>query len=155
MKKFASRLIICLIFVLVSQVSDARSHDRRLITFEGAALESMSREEFLALEQIEVTLTRTNSKGKTTVGTYSGVRWSVLAEAIGAQDANSIRVIASDGFEQAYALDVLVAAGSLFALLKDGGPLTEEETNGQLWFCAGEDYTANFWTKYIAKIVVP
>ncbi|HBG01249.1 MAG TPA: hypothetical protein DDW87_06725 [Firmicutes bacterium] len=155
MKKFACCLILLLTFVLAYQVSDAKAHDQLLLTFEGAAVETITREEFLALEQIEVTLTRTNSRGKTTVGIYGGVRWNVLAEAIGAQDAQSIRVVASDGFEQAYSLDVLEAPGSLFALFKDGEPITEEETNGQVWFCASEDYTANYWTKFVAKIVVP
>lgn len=130
------------------------AHSETLLTFEGAKVEQMTWEEFLALEQITVTLTRKNSKGKTTTGTYTGVHWKVLARAIGAEDAKSVKAIASDGFEQAYPLDLLEDPNSLFALYKDGEFVTEEEANGQIWFCGSEAYTANYWTKFIAKIVV-
>ncbi|HHT91574.1 MAG: hypothetical protein QM451_12675 [Bacillota bacterium] len=155
MKKFASCILVILLTLLICPARSGTAQEEVLLRLEGAVLESMTREEFLALEQIEVVLTRTNSRGKTTVGTYRGVRWSELAKAIGAEEAKSIRVVASDGFEQAYTLDVLKAPGSLFALSKDGEPITEEPQNGQIWFCASEDYTANYWTKFVAKIVVP
>jgi hypothetical protein len=128
--------------------------DEILLTFEGAAAEQMTVKEFMELEQMTVELTRTNSKGKTTTGIYTGVHWKTLAEAIGAQDAQSIKVVASDGFEQAYPMEVLMAPGSLFAVYKDGEPITEEKENGQVWFCADEEFTANYWSKFIVKIVI-
>ncbi|HHX54061.1 MAG TPA: hypothetical protein GX704_04045 [Clostridiales bacterium] len=139
-----------------SSVSGAQpaADDEILLAFEGAESKQLTRGEFLALEQLTVELTRTNSKGETTTGTYQGVHWSVLAEAIGAEDAQSVEVVASDGFGQAYTMDVLTAADSVFALYKDGDPITEEEESGQIWFCAGNDFTANYWSKYVVKIVV-
>ncbi len=128
--------------------------DEILLTFEGASVEQMTRGEFLALEPLTVELTRTNSKGKTTTGTYTGVHWETLAEAIGAQDAKSVELEASDGYVQAYSMDSLKAPTSVFALYKDGEPITEEEHNGQVWFCASEDYTANYWAKFVVKITV-
>lgn len=125
-----------------------------LLTFEGAAVDALTLEEFLSLPQMTVKLTRTNSRGKTTTGHYTGVHWKVLAEAIGVQGARSVQVIASDGFEQVYPLEVLEAEDAVFALYKDGQPITEEEGNGKVWFCASEAYTANFWTKFIVKIVI-
>lgn len=136
-----------------SKLSEA-DDDEILLSFEGALVEQITRREFMALEQMTVELTRTNSKGKTTTGTYTGVHWKTLAEAIGAQDEQGVKVVASDGFEQAYPIEVLMAQDSLFALYKDGEPITEEEENGQVWFCAGETFTANYWTKFIVKIVV-
>jgi len=138
----------------VSGVQTDDDGDDIILTFEGAEAEQMTRREFLALEQIAVELTRTNSKGVTTTGTYQGVNWKVLAEAIGAEDVQSIEVAASDGFGQAYSMDVLTAPDSVFALFKDGEPITEEEENGQIWFCASNDFTANYWTKYIVKVIV-
>ena len=81
------------------------------------------------------------------------MHWNVLAEAIGAQQAKAVQVIASDGFEQVYPLEVVQAADSVFALYKDGTHYRRSK-NGRVWFCASEDYTANFWTKFIVKIVV-
>jgi hypothetical protein len=131
----------------------SRADDEILLTFEGASVEQMTVGEFMALEQMTVELTRTNSKGKTTTGAYTGVHWKTLAEAIGAQNAQSVKVVASDGFEQAYPMEVLMAPNSLFAVYKDGEPITEEDGNGQVWFCADEEFTANYWTKFIVKIV--
>ncbi len=161
MKKIILPVLVCLLVLTGCGIpsaalnkSDAADDDQVLLTFEGADVPQLTREEFLALEQMTVSLRRTNSRGKTTTGIYSGVHWLVLAEAIGAQDAKSVRVIASDGYEQAYSLDVLQASDSLFALYKDGKPITEEDHNGKIWFCASENYTANFWAKFIVKIVV-
>lgn len=158
MKKTAILSLVVLIvafgYGLNPVVVESSALAEQILAFEGVAVEQMTREEFLSLEQMTVELTRTNSKGKTTTGTYSGVHWKVLAAFIGAQDAKSIRVVASDGFEQAYSLDILEAPDSLFALYKDGEPITEEAQNGQVWFCASEQYTANYWTKFIVKIIV-
>ena len=67
---------------------------------------------------------------------------------------NSIEVVASDGFVKAYPLEVLEAEDSLFALYKDGEAISEEDESGQLWFCAGAAFTANYWSKYLVKIVI-
>ncbi len=126
-----------------------------LFTIEGAELAAMTRGEFMALQQCKYYITRTNSKGETTSGDYSGVKWGVLAEAIGApENAQSVTVIASDGFSQAYTMEILNADKSLFAIYKDGVPITEEADNGQIWFCADESFTANYWTKFMTKIVI-
>jgi hypothetical protein len=152
--KKVSIVPIGILLVLCAASAGLASGGEILLTFEGAAVETMTVDEFLALPQITVELTRTNSRGKTTTGVYSGVHWNVLAEAIGAQHARAVQVIASDGFEQVYPLEVLEAADSLFALYKDGEPITQDEGAGKVWFCASESYTANFWAKYIVKIVV-
>ncbi len=129
--------------------------DEVLLTIEGAEKSELTREEFMSLEQCTYEISRTNSKGKTTTGTYKGIRWETLAEAVGApKDAKSVTVIATDGFSQGYGLDVLNAEKSMFAIQKDGEPITEEAENGQIWFCADESFTANFWTKFITKIVI-
>mgnify|MGYP000891914622 FL=1 len=159
MKKIAILSLVVLILVFGSGlnplvVESSTLAKQVILTFEGVAVEQMTWEEFLALEQMTVELSRTNSRGKTTTGTYSGVHWKVLAPFIGAQDAKSIRVVASDGFEQAYSSDILEDPDSLFALYKDGEPITEEAQNGQVWFCASEQYTADYWAKFIVKIIV-
>ena len=153
MKKIAF-IVWLVVLMLGASFPSYAQEDAILLTFEGAQVDSITWEEFLALEQLAVELTRTNSKGKTTTGVYTGVHWNVLAEAIGAQQAKAVQVIASDGFEQVYPLEVVQAADSVFALYKDGEPITEDPKNGRVWFCASEDYTANFWTKFIVKIVV-
>lgn len=129
--------------------------DEVLFTIEGAEKTELTRAEFMALEQCVFHISRTNSKGVTTTGDYSGVNWDVLCEAIGVPtDAESVTLIASDGFTQAYSMDVLYAEKSMFAIEKDGLPITEESENGQVWFCADESYTANYWTKFVTKIVI-
>lgn len=130
------------------------SDDETLLTIEGANIDSMTMGEFRALEQKEFTLTRTNSKGKTTTGTYTGVQPSVLLKAIGAQDYSSIKLTASDGYEQIYTKDIMEAPDALFAILQDGAPISEDAEDGQIWFCAGEGFEANYWTKYVTKITV-
>ena len=69
-------------------------------------------------------------------------------------DAQSVTLIASDGYSQAYTMDIFSAEKSIFAIEKDREPITLEEENGQVWFCADESYTANYWTKFITKIVI-
>lgn len=160
MKKITLILSLILVLLLGSWASSSGAEgipwdpERVLLTFEGAEIEQMTVAEFLSLEQITVHLVRTNSKGKTTTGDYTGVHWTVLSKAIGAERANSIEVVASDGFVQAYPLEVLEAEDSLFALYKDGEAISEEDESGQLWFCAGAAFTANYWSKYLVKIVI-
>ncbi len=135
--------------------SGVQDTDDILFTIEGAEKSELTCAEFLAIEQCTFHITRTNSKGKTTMGDYTGVRWDALASAVGApEDTQSVTLIASDGFSQAYSTDVLSAENSIFAIEKDGEPITEEPENGQVWFCADESYTANYWTKFITKIVI-
>lgn len=150
----ATAILVLVTAVLCASSAALGAQGEILLTFEGAAVELLTLEEFLALPQLTVPLTRTNSRGKTTTGIYTGVHWKVLAEAIGAEHAKFIQVIASDGFEQVYPLDVLEAEDSLFALYKDGEPITQGDQSGKVWFCASEEFTANYWTKYIVKIVV-
>lgn len=126
-----------------------------LLTIEGAEKTTLSRAEFLAIEQQTYHITRTNSKGETTQGDYTGVTWDSLAAAIGAPtDTKSVTLVASDGYSQAYTMDVLEAEQSLFAIEKDGAPITLEADNGQVWFCADESFTANYWTKFITKVII-
>lgn len=123
--------------------NDTQDADEVLVEIEGAQKTQLTRGEFLALEQCTYNITRTNSKGKTTTGEYSGVKWGILAEAIGApKDALSVMVIASDGFSQAYSMDILNAEKSVFAIYKDSAFITEEDENGQIWFCADENFTS-------------
>ena len=129
-------------------------HNRTILTFDGAASTELTLGEFLDLPQMTVQLTRTNSKGKTTTGIYTGVHWTELAKAIGVSNTQSVLLVASDGFEQVYPLEVLQAPDSLFALYQDGKPITQEAHNGQVWFCADGEFTANFWTKFVVKVVV-
>lgn len=138
-----------------SAESGAEDEDAVLFVIEGADKTQLTRGEFNALEQSTFRISRTNSKGETTTGDYTGVRWDVLSQAIGApDDAKSLTLSASDGFSQAYAMDVFRTGKSIFAIEKDGSPITEEPENGQVWFCADESYTANYWTKFISKIVI-
>ena len=157
MKKITSITVALVTLVLLSSLvfSSAEEYQEQiLLTFKGVKQEQMTLNEFLDLKQRTVELTRTNSRGKTTAGTYTGVHWSVLAEAIGAEAAKSVQVVASDGFEQIYPLEVLQAPDSLFALYQDGKLITKEEHNGQVWFCASKEYTANYWTKFIVELVI-
>lgn len=135
-------------------VPDSMS-DQILILIEGADKTQITFAEFLAIEQSSYEISRTNSKGKTTTAVYSGVKWDKLAKAIGApKDVSAVTVVASDGFSQAYGLDVLNAEKSIFAMYMDEGPITQDSDKGQIWFCADESFTANYWTKYIEKIVI-
>ncbi len=163
MKKTKPVLIFLLILSVLSasacavQPVDAESfnNDGVLFTVEGANKTELTLVEFLAIEQCTYNITRTNSKGETTTGDYAGIRWEALAEAVGApDDAQSVTLVASDGYSQAYTMDILSAEKSIFAIEKDGQPITLEEENGQVWFCADESYTANYWTKFITKIVI-
>ena len=149
----ATAILVLVTAVLCASSAALGAQGEILLTFEGAAVESLTLEEFLALPQLTVPLTRTNSRGKTTTGIYTGVHWKVLAEAIGAEHAKFIQVIASDGFEQVYPLDVLEAEDSLSPFTKTANPLLKA-TRAARWFCASEEFTANYWTKYIVKIVV-
>ena len=122
--------------------------------FVGDSKLSITENMWAELPQIEVTLTRTNSKGDTTTATYKGLHWNTLAEAIGVSDYKTVTLVASDGYEQAYTKDVLEDPNSIFATLQDGSPITSNPDDGQVWFCASENFTANYWAKYIEKIVV-
>ena len=163
MKAIKQVLIFLVILIALSvsacaaqpAVSESVSNDEILFTIEGADKTELTMGEFLALEQCTYSITRTNSKGETTTGDYTGVKWENLAETIGApDDAQSVTLIASDGYSQAYTMDIFSAEKSIFAIEKDREPITLEEENGQVWFCADESYTANYWTKFITKIVI-
>lgn len=133
----------------------AQSDSEVLFVIEGAEKTELTRADFSAIEQCTCTISRTNSKGETTSGDYTGISWNALAEAIGApSEIQSVTLIASDGYSQAYTMDILTTGKSMFAIEKDGAPITEEAENGQVWFCADESYTANNWTKFIEKIVI-
>ncbi len=135
--------------------SNAKNDSEILFVIEGAEKTELTRADFSAIEQYTYTISRTNSKGETTTGDYSGIAWTALADVIGApSEIQSVTLIASDGYSQAYTLDILTTGKSIFALEKDGKPITEEAENGQVWFCADESYTANNWMKFIEKIVI-
>ena len=125
-----------------------------ILTFEGASVEQMTMGEFKALPMQEVELSRTNSKGETVVGVYTGVLWTDLAAAIGAAPESNINIIASDDYQMAYTPAELNAEGSIFAIAKDGEAISPADEAGKVWFCASESLTANYWGKYIVKIVV-
>lgn len=125
-----------------------------ILTFEGASAEQMTMGEFKALPMQEVELSRTNSKGETVVGVYTGVLWTDLAAAIGASAESNISIIASDDYQMAYTPTELNAEGSIFAIAKDGEAISPADEAGKVWFCASESLTANYWGKYIVKIVV-
>lgn len=125
-----------------------------ILTFEGATAEQMTMGEFKALPMQEVELSRTNSKGETVVGVYTGVLWTDFAAAIGASPESNIKIIASDDYQMAYTPAELNAEGSIFAIAKDGEAISPADEAGKVWFCASESLTANYWGKYIVKIVV-
>ncbi len=110
-------------------------------------------EDFLALPQTERFLSRTNSHGITTEGTFTGVEWSALADIIGFDAKNSATLVASDGFEVIMTSMYLNEDESMFALYQDGEYIRSKD-NGRIWFCVGETFTANFWVKYIEKIII-
>lgn len=124
-----------------------------LKVFVGDDRRQVSEEEFLALPQIEKHLSRTNSKGETSEADYSGVHWSELAKALNFDPDTTVTLVASDGYEVVLTSDILNDPDSLFAITQDGAPI-ESEGDGKVWFCASENFTANYWVKYVAKIVI-
>ncbi len=124
-----------------------------LFTVEGANVSSMTLGEYLALEQMTVTLSRTNSHGETFTGTYEGVHFTTLKDALGIGDFSSIELEASDGYTMVYTADILEDADSVFAVIQDGAAI-ESEGDGHMWFCGSENFTANNWCKYVVKITV-
>ena len=91
MKAIKQVLIFLVILIVLSvsacaaqpAVSESVSNDEILFTIEGADKTELTMGEFLALEQCTYSITRTNSKGETTTGDYTGVKWENLAETIG------------------------------------------------------------------------
>ncbi len=121
--------------------------------FVGDERVTITEEQFMALPQVEMEISRTNSFDETTVGTYKGVHWTELAKAIGADPDTSATVVASDDFEMVISSEILNDPGSMFALYQDGEYI-ESEGDGRVWFCASENFTANNWAKFVVKIVV-
>ncbi len=113
----------------------------------------LSQAEFEKLAMVTKDLTRTNSKGFTTSGTYKGVQWKSFAEKFGFDSNKSARVVASDGYETIISAEMLNDADSLFAIYENGEPI-KSDGNGKTWFCVSNKYTANFWAKYVFEIVV-
>jgi hypothetical protein len=138
-----------------SETQDAgqSAEETLLKCFIGENKSTISEADFLALPQIEKTLTKTNSKGETTTGNYKGVHWSEIAKFIGADLLSSIVLVASDGYEVTLTSDILNDEDSLFAYYHDGVNI-ESEGDGRIWFCASENFTANNWVKYVEKLVV-
>jgi hypothetical protein len=132
----------------------APQSDEALIKcFVGDQKVILTEADFLSLPQIEKTLTKTNSKGETTTGVYKGVHWTEIADFIGADAKSDAVIVASDGYEITITTDMLNDPDSLFALYQDGKNI-ESEGDGRVWFCASENFTANNWVKYVAKIVI-
>jgi|GEM_PF-648907 len=137
-----------------AEIVGLAADDQVILTFEGATVEQMTMSEFKSLPMQEVELSRTNSKGETVVGVYTGVLWADLAAVIGVSSESDIKIIASDNYEMAYTPAELNAEGSIFAIAKDGEAISAADEPGKVWFCASESLTANYWGKYIVKIVV-
>lgn len=136
------------------EATAATQSDATLVKcFVGDQKVLMTEADFMALPQIEKTLTKTNSKGETTTGVYAGVHWADIANFIGADTTSDVVLVASDGYEMTITSDMLNDPDSLFALYQDGEYIQSED-DGRIWFCASENFTANNWVKYIAKIVV-
>ncbi len=114
----------------------------------------ISKEDFEALPMVEHEISRTNSKDETHVAVYKGVKWAEIANFVGIPaDAATVIAVASDGYEVAITADMLADEQSMFALYEDGEPI-ESQDGGEIWFAAGEAYTANNWAKYIVELKV-
>lgn len=124
-----------------------------LFTVEGADVDSMTLGEFLALDQMTVTLSKTNSVGETTTATYQGVHWNTIKQALGIDSYSAITLEASDGYTITHTPDILEDPDSIFAVIQDDEPI-ESDGDGRMWFCGSENFTANNWCKYVVKITV-
>ncbi len=102
---------------------------------------------------IEQEISRTNSAGETSTGTYKGVAWSELANFAGVDVDSTIGAVASDGYEIELTSDMLNDPQSMFALYENGEPI-ESQDGGEVWFCAGEAFSANNWAKYLVELKV-
>ena len=131
----------------------SQSEEPLIKCFVGDQKVILTEADFLALPQIEKTLTKTNSKGETTTAVYKGVHWTEIAAFIGAEAMSDAVIVASDGYEVTITADMLNDPDSLFALYQDGEYIESEE-GGRVWFCASENFTANNWVKYVTKIVI-
>ncbi|MEG2116667.1 MAG: hypothetical protein RRZ69_03180 [Clostridia bacterium] len=125
-----------------------------ILTIEGGKIASLSKDDFLDLTQNEFEISRTNSKGVTTNAKYKGVTWVDLSKAIGAEKATKVTLISSDGYEKAYDIATLTTGNSIFAIYQDGKNISPSPLEGQIWFCADESLTANYWSKYVNKIKI-
>lgn len=144
--------------IVVSQVKNEtgdteKTEDAFLTVTANGKSYPLTKDEILSLEQIEKTLSKTNSKGETTTGTYKGVHWSVLAEHLGISADATIKCVASDGYEVVLTSDIINDPDSLFALYENGEEIKSSE-NGYVWFAASENFTANNWAKYVVEVVV-
>ncbi len=145
---------ICSIEAVGESTTESQSSRVPLLkVFVGDERTLISKEDFMALPQIEKKLTRVNSKGQLTEGVYVGVHWSEIARAVGIDPDTSVTLVASDGYEVMLTSDVLNDPDSLFAITQDGEPI-KSDGDGKTWFCASENFTANHWAKYIVKIVI-
>lgn len=136
-----------------AEKSDETAVTPLLKCFVGDKKVTLTEEQFLALPQIEKKLKRTNSKGETVEGTYKGVHWKDLAKAIGADENSTVTFVASDKYESSATPDMLNDPDSLFALYQDGEYI-KSDGDGRVWFCVSENFTANYWAKYLVKIVI-
>lgn len=128
--------------------------NKYILTISGGTIDKLEAEEFAKLPQHTFEINRTNSKGVTVKAKYTGVKWGDLAKAIGAENATKVTLVGSDGYEQAYSIATLTTGNSLFANLQDGANISKSPLEGQVWFCADESLTANYWAKYVNKIIV-
>ena len=147
---FSVALTILLAFAALGCTQTAKTSPV-VLTFEGANKSQMTQAEFLALDQVTMELSRTNSKGKTTTGTYSGPLFRDVLEFAGVSEYSSILLIASDGYENEYTPDIVNDDLTFFTLTADGEQLTQE-SGGPVMLCAGNQ-TANMWAKSVIKVV--
>ncbi len=114
---------------------------------------TFTKDELCALDTAKVQLTRTNSSGVTTTGTYTGVTWATLADAVGCSSSSNVLAVSSDSYQSLISSSIMLDADSLFALYQEDEYIESEE-DGYIWFCASENYTANYWVKYIVTLTV-
>ncbi len=122
------------------------------ITVDGESTE-LTKADFESLEMVEHEISKTNNNDETTTAMYKGVQWPVLAAHLELDLDSTVLAVASDGYEVELTSDMLNDPQSMFALYEDGEPI-ESENGGEVWFCAGEAFTANNWAKFVVQLIV-
>lgn len=151
--KFLSKIVANVTEAKEDEKESANSEEKFLTFVIDGKEKNLSKEEFLSLEQMEKKLSKTNSKGVTTTGTYKGVHWTKIAEHFSITTDKTIVCVASDGYEVTLTSDIINDKDSLFALYENGEEIKSSD-NGYIWFAASENFTANNWVKYVVKVVV-
>lgn len=103
--------------------------------------------EGLSIYKIKVNTT--NSKGEASENTYCGYKLADVLEACGVAEAQSVKAIASDGYESELSAGQIMSDWTLVAIEKD----KEVGENGAIWLAPCESEFGNTYARDVVEII--